>query len=91
MLYFIIYLVIINIISAAVTVHDKSSAEKHGWRVKERTLLMLAALGGAPAMYLTMLTVGHKTRKVKFMLGIPIIFIVEAAAFFLLRYVFKVI
>ena len=91
MLYFIIYLVIINIVSAAVTVRDKASAERHNRRVRERTLLLLAALGGAPAMFLTMLTIGHKTRKVKFMLGIPLIFIIEASAFYMLRYVFKVI
>ena len=91
MLYLIIYLVFINIISVFITVHDKSSAVARKRRVPERTLFILAALGGSPAMFLTMLTINHKTRKARFMLGIPLIFLAEAAAFIVLRYVFKII
>ena len=92
MKYLIIYLIIINIIAAAVTVRDKNSAIAGRRRISEKTLLTLSALGGAPAMYLTMLVIQHKTRKNKFMLGIPLIFICEAAAaVLLLKYVFKII
>ncbi len=82
MKYFYIYLFCINIFSIIVTVHDKNAAQRRSWRVKERTLMLLAALGGAPAMYLTMLTIRHKTRKPLFMVGIPLIFIIELALYF---------
>lgn len=83
MKYFILYLVIINIIALIITVHDKSSAQKGSWRVKERTLMLVSALGGAPVMYITMLTINHKTRKPLFMIGIPLIFISELIAAYL--------
>lgn len=86
MRFFYIYLVVINIIAVIVTVHDKSAAQRGAWRVKERTLMLISALGGAPAMYLTMLTIHHKTRKPLFMIGIPVIFIIELILFFVVKH-----
>lgn len=86
MRFFYIYLVVINIIAVIVTVHDKSAAQRGAWRVKERTLMLISALGGAPAMYLTMLTIHHKTRKPLFMIGIPFIFIIELILFFAVKH-----
>ena len=86
MRFFYIYLVVINIIAVIVTVHDKNAAQRGAWRVKERTLMLISALGGAPAMYVTMLTIHHKTRKPLFMIGIPIIFIIELILFFVVKH-----
>jgi uncharacterized membrane protein YsdA (DUF1294 family) len=77
---FLIYLAAVNFISVIVTIYDKKRARAGKWRVPEATLLTLAALGGSPMMYLTMRVVRHKTRKKKFMLGIPAIFFFQAAA-----------
>ncbi|MBQ3284058.1 MAG: DUF1294 domain-containing protein [Ruminococcus sp.] len=78
-----IYLIIINLIAVIVTVHDKRAAVRGSWRVKERTLLLIAALGGSPAMLLTMLLIRHKTRKAKFMVGIPLIIVLQLVIVFL--------
>ncbi len=86
MRFFYFYLVVINIIAVIVTVHDKNAAQRGAWRVKERTLMLISALGGAPAMYLTMLTIHHKTRKPLFMIGIPVIFIIELILFFVVKH-----
>ena len=87
-----IYLILINIIAVIVTIHDKHAAVKGNWRVKENTLLLISALGGAPAMYLTMLLIRHKTQKLKFMLGIPLIFFAELIIIFLvLRYAYRIL
>jgi len=59
---------------------DKSSAKKGRRRVKESTLLIVAALGGSLAMLLTMLAVRHKTKHAKFMVGIPVIIALQIAA-----------
>ena len=81
-----IYIIIISVISAAVTVYDKSMAIKHRWRVPENTLILLSAAGGSAAMYFTMLIIRHKTRHIKFMLGIPIILFFQIiAAYYFLR------
>lgn len=71
------YLALISLVSIVVTIADKLKAIRHSWRVKERTLLILSALGGGIAMYITMLIIRHKTRKLKFMLGIPLIIIAQ--------------
>lgn len=76
----IIYLLVINLIAVILTVYDKHSAQKHKWRVKESTLLIVSALGGSPAMYITMQIIRHKTKHLKFMLGIPLIFFAELTA-----------
>lgn len=78
------YLLTVNAVAAAVTVFDKVRAVRGGRRVRESALLTLAALGGSPAMLATMLLIRHKTRKPKFMLGIPVILAVQLAAAFLI-------
>lgn len=85
---FIVYFVAINIVSVVVTVSDKyvashTSHDKYAPRVPERTLLMLSVLGGSISMFVTMKTIRHKTKKPKFMVGIPLIIIIQAAAVFL--------
>ncbi len=76
----LIYLALISIVAIFVTVFDKLRAKHHGWRVRESTLLIISLLGGSAAMYLTMLIISHKTRKAKFMVGIPVIMLVQIAA-----------
>ena len=87
--YLYAYLIVISIISVIVCLYDKFSAKvaKHH-RTREAFLLLLSALGGSVAMFLTMLIIRHKTKHAKFMLGIPIIMILQAlAAFAIFRFV----
>lgn len=78
-IYFIFYLIIINLVAAAATILDKHRAKRHMWRIPEHRLLLLAALGGSPFMLLAMLLVHHKTRHAKFMLGVPALLILQGA------------
>ena len=76
----VIYLCFISIVSIVVCCYDKIAAKhnpKH--RTRESTLLWLSVLGGSVAMYCTMQLIRHKTKHVKFMLGIPLIIIVQIA------------
>ncbi len=79
-LYLFWYLVIINLVSAAVCFFDKRRAVRNKWRISEKSLMLLAVLGGGVGMYAAMLAVRHKTRKKKFMIGIPVIIIIETVA-----------
>lgn len=82
----ITYLVIINLIAVIATVFDKVRAIRGKWRVKESTLLLISALGGSVSMYITMQLIRHKTRHLKFMLGIPVIITCQCViAFFIWR------
>lgn len=79
----LVYLAAISLISIIVCCYDKIAAKhltKH--RTREATLLLLSALGGSVAMLLTMFLIRHKTKHVKFMLGIPLIIIAQAVALF---------
>ena len=79
-----LYLLSINILATAVTVWDKYRAKNGKWRIPEKTLFIIAALGGTPLMYLTMRAIRHKTRKARFMLGLPLLLILQICAVILL-------
>lgn len=83
---FFIYLCIISLISIAVTAYDKSAAVKGKWRVRESTLILLSVLGGSVAMLITMKIIRHKTKHSKFMIGIPVIIILQIMLVILLYY-----
>lgn len=77
---FLGYLAVISLISIIVCIYDKFAskhATKH--RTREATLLLLSALGGSVAMFVTMQLIRHKTKHVKFMVGIPLIIVVQVA------------
>ena len=81
------YLAAISLISVIVTVYDKIAAKRGASRTPERTLLLFSALGGSVFMFLTMLMIRHKTQHIKFMLGIPLIIILQTfAVYFLVSY-----
>ena len=78
------YRAAISLISIIVCIYDKIAAkhlQKH--RTRERTLLLLSALGGSVAMLITMLIIRHKTKHMKFMVGIPLIIVAQAVCVFL--------
>ena len=69
------YFIIINILALIVMKWDKRQAIQHKQRVPERDLFLLALVGGVGGIYLGMYLFRHKTMKMKFVLGIPIILI----------------
>jgi len=77
MKYFLIYITIISLIAIILTLHDKHAAIKHNYRISEKTLLTVSALGGSVAMLITMLAIHHKTKHPKFMIGIPAIIVLQ--------------
>ena len=64
---------LISIAAMILTIVDQVRAKNHEWRVPEKTLLLIAAFGGAAAMLVTMLIIRHKTQHRKFMGGLPIL------------------
>ena len=74
----IIYLCVINVVTFFVYGIDKWKAKRSKWRISEATLIGLAVLGGSVAMYVTMQIIRHKTQHKKFMIGIPVIMVIQA-------------
>ena len=67
------YLLLINAAGLALMLVDKWKAKKNRWRVRESTLLLVAALGGSVGSLAGMYLFRHKTQHLKFTLGIPLI------------------
>ena len=74
---YMVYFLSLNVISAIVCVIDKHRAKTGGFRIPESTLFTLCLMGGSVGMYLTMKTIRHKTRHKRFMIGIPLIIILQ--------------
>ncbi|MBR2704458.1 MAG: DUF1294 domain-containing protein [Clostridia bacterium] len=78
-LYFIIYLIAINIITFLVMGLDKWKAKRGSWRVQESALFTFVLFGGGIGGILGMIYFHHKTKKLKFQIGFPLITILEIA------------
>ena len=75
----VIYLVIINLASFLTFGADKRRARKDKWRVRERTLFLLAIIGGSVGALLGMYVFHHKTKHWYFCVGIPFILVLQIA------------
>ena len=80
MKYFLIYLLIVNVLAFLLMLIDKKKAKKKKWRIPEATLMGVAAIGGSIGALMGMYTFHHKTLHKKFTLGIPAILFVQMAA-----------
>ena len=78
---FIAYIAVISLCSIAVCVRDKRVSKKNDvkLRIPEKSLFVWSLLGGSLAMFITMKLIRHKTKHISFMVGIPVIFILQVA------------
>ena len=80
-----VYLLEINVVALILCAVDKIRARTGRWRVPEGTLLLSAVLGGAAGLLLTMLLLRHKTKHIKFILGVPAILLIQVLLLLLLK------
>ncbi|WP_125153014.1 DUF1294 domain-containing protein [Clostridium rectalis] len=71
------YLISINLLGILIMYIDKKKAIKHEYRISEKSLFSVALFLGSFGMLLGMYIFRHKTKHLKFKLGIPIIFILQ--------------
>ena len=71
------YLLVVNIFTFALFAWDKYCATHDKWRVRESTLLIWAALGGALGAGAAMEICHHKTLHLKFKFGVPFLLFVQ--------------
>ncbi len=87
---FCIYLLLVNLLAFFTSAYDKFCSKRRGMRrVPEKHLFLLAVLGGSVGLYLSFLLFRHKTRHRKFMVGVPLIFLAEVSAAFIIGYLLR--
>ena len=88
MKYFLLYLLLINAVAFVLMLVDKRKAIKNRWRIPERTLILSALFGGSIGALLGMYTFRHKTKHLKFVLGVPAILIAQISVAILIFQLF---
>ena len=73
----IAYLLIVNAVGFILMLVDKIKAKKNKWRIPEATLFLMAVIGGSVGSLLGMYTFRHKTKHIKFIIGMPLILAVQ--------------
>lgn len=81
-MYFWIYLIFINIMGFFAMFLDKQKAIHNQWRIPEKTLFLLALIGGSLGTTLGMHICRHKTRHWYFRYGMPLILIIQLVLYF---------
>ena len=79
-----IYLAAANIVSFVMFGIDKSRAKRRAWRISEAALLISAAVGGSVGAIAGMIVFRHKTKHLKFLIGLPLILIIHLALWYFL-------
>lgn len=74
----LMYLMLANIVSFCMYGIDKWKARRNKWRIKEKTLILLAFVGGALGAFTGMFLFHHKTKHTKFIIMIPLALILWA-------------
>ena len=83
----IIYLLIINVLGFLAMGFDKWKAKRGRWRIPEDSLFMFTILGGGIGTIVGIYTFRHKTKKIKFTVGMPLILILEILLFIYLQFI----
>ena len=76
----LVYLLTVNAAAFLLMLVDKFKAKRNLWRIPEATLIGSAVIGGSIGALLGMYTVRHKTKHLKFTIGIPVILAFQVVA-----------
>ena len=82
----IIYITVVSVTAFLMYGMDKWNARKGLWRIPEKTLLGIAAVGGSVGAYAAMQMFRHKTKKPKFYIGVPLIFAIQIGILLYISY-----
>ncbi len=83
------YFLIINILSFITMYIDKRRAKERKWRIPEGRLFLLAVLFGSIGVLAGMRVFRHKTKHMKFIIGIPCIIIIQVLVIYFAANSFK--
>lgn len=88
MKFILYYLLIINALGLLFMLIDKQKAKRNAWRIPEATLLTIAALGGSIGCIAGMYLFRHKTKHIKFTVGLPLLLILNFVVLVGIKFLF---
>lgn len=77
----LLWFLFINGVGYLIMSEDKRRARQRRERIPERTLFLLAAIGGALGVLIAMNIKRHKTKHVSFRLGVPLLLLMNAVLY----------
>lgn len=78
----LLYLACINLLGVGIMGLDKWKARHNRWRIPERRLFLTSFFGGSLGTLIGMRLFHHKTRHIKFLIGMPAILLFHIAAIY---------
>lgn len=82
----VIYLLLMTLLGLGSMYVDKKKAKKHQWRISEKTLFLIAILGGSIGSNVGMYLFHHKTKHWYFVWGMPLILLLQIVFLGYLQY-----
>jgi len=76
----LIYMAVVSVVGFFAMGLDKAKAKAGAWRIPEKTLMLLAFVGGGAGVWLGMEVFRHKTKHLQFKYGVPVITVLEFVA-----------
>ena len=83
-LYFLLYILIINIFGIAIMKYDKNQAIHNNYRISEKNLFIIAILLGGIGILIGMYAFRHKINIDYFTVGVPLTLIMQIIVIFYL-------
>lgn len=84
----LVYIIlIVNILSFVLFGIDKDRSKRGAWRIPESVLFLSAAFYGSIGTLAGMFLFHHKTKHLKFTIGVPLLFIIQVASIFFVKYI----
>lgn len=80
------YILIINLYGILIMYYDKSKSRKNQWRIPEARIFLISFILGSLGILLGMYLFRHKTKHMKFTLGVPLMLVIQV--YFLSKFVF---
>ena len=74
------YLLAMNVLSFALMGINKAKARRNKWRIPEKVLFLAAFFGGSVGAFAGMSLFRHKTKHLSFVIGLPVILLLQLIA-----------
>lgn len=86
----LVYLAVMTLLGFGSMYIDKRKAKHHKWRIPEKVLFIIAVLGGSLGSNMGMRLCHHKTKHWYFVVGMPVILLLQIVLLFLGQYKYQI-